>query len=99
VLTTSAGIVGFARAASTDMPLTATFTIAMLAWYAWFESGEKTYLASFYGFIALAALAKGPVGPFLATAVILIFATLQRSPNTALKTLWIPGALLGCAIG
>src|SRR5258707_722690 len=34
-LTCSAGIVGFARAASTDMPLAATFAIAMMAWYAW----------------------------------------------------------------
>ena len=98
VVATSAGIVGFSRAASTDMPLTATFTIAMLAWYAWFESGEKKYLAGFYGFIALATLAKGPVGPFLAAAVILIFAALQRSAKIALKTLWIPGLLLGCAI-
>ena len=33
-----AGVIGFAHAASTDMPLTATFTIALLAWYAWYES-------------------------------------------------------------
>jgi 4-amino-4-deoxy-L-arabinose transferase-like glycosyltransferase len=98
VLATSAGIVGFARAASTDMPLTATFTIAMLAWYAWFESGERKYLAGFYGFIALATLAKGPIGPLLAAAVILIFAALQRSAKIALNTLWIPGLLVGCAI-
>ena len=68
VIATSAGIVGFARAASTDMPLTATFCIAMLAWYAWFESGDKNYLLGFYGFLGLAALAKGPVAPFLAAA-------------------------------
>lgn len=98
VIATSAGIVGFARAASTDMPLTATFCIAMLAWYAWFESGDKKYLGGFYGFIALATLAKGPVGPFLAAAVILTFAVLQRSAKIALKTLWIPGLLLGVAI-
>jgi 4-amino-4-deoxy-L-arabinose transferase-like glycosyltransferase len=98
VLATSAGIVGFARAASTDMPLTAMFTIALLAWYAWFESGDRKYLAGFFGFIALATLAKGPVGPFLAMAVILIFSAVQRSAKIALKTLWIPGLLLGCAI-
>jgi 4-amino-4-deoxy-L-arabinose transferase-like glycosyltransferase len=98
VLSTSAGIVGFARAASTDMPLTASFTIAMLAWYAWFESSDKKYLAAFYGFLGLATLAKGPVAPFLATAVILIFAALQKSAKIAFKTLWIPGLLLGLAI-
>jgi 4-amino-4-deoxy-L-arabinose transferase-like glycosyltransferase len=98
VLATSAGIVGFARAASTDMPLTATFTIAMLAWYAWFESGEKRYLLGFYGLMGLATLAKGPVGPFLAFGIIVIFAVLQKSATIALKTLWIPGVLLALAV-
>jgi 4-amino-4-deoxy-L-arabinose transferase-like glycosyltransferase len=98
VIATSAGIVGFARAASTDMPLTATFCIGMLAWYAWLESGDKKYLLGFYGLLGLAALAKGPVAPFLAAAVILIFAALQRSAKIALKTLWIPGVFLACAI-
>ncbi len=98
ILATSAGIVGFSRAASTDMPLTATFTIAMLAWYAWFESGDKKYLAGFYGLLGLATLAKGPVAPLLAFGVIVIFAALQRSAPIVLKTLWIPGLLLGLAI-
>jgi 4-amino-4-deoxy-L-arabinose transferase-like glycosyltransferase len=98
VLATSVGIVGFARAASTDMPLTATLCIAMLAWYAWFESGDKKYLAAFYAFLALASLAKGPVAPFLAAMLILIFAALQRGAKIVLKTLWIPGLLLGCAV-
>src|SRR5436305_6184930 len=35
-----AGVVGYARAASMDMPLTTTFAIAMLAWWAWHESGK-----------------------------------------------------------
>src|ERR1700683_5730449 len=34
----AAGGIGFARAASTDMPLAAMFTIAMLAWDAWYEN-------------------------------------------------------------
>jgi 4-amino-4-deoxy-L-arabinose transferase-like glycosyltransferase len=98
ILATSAGIVGFARAASTDMPLTAAFTVAMLAWYSWFESGEKKYLAVFYGFLALGALAKGPVAPLLAFGIIVIFAALQRSGRVILSTLWVPGILLGLAI-
>jgi len=98
IVATTAGIVAFARAASMDMPLTSSFSISMLAWYAWFESGNKKYLAAFYGFLALATLAKGPVAPFLAIAVVVIFAALQRSTKIALKTLWIPGILLGCAI-
>jgi 4-amino-4-deoxy-L-arabinose transferase-like glycosyltransferase len=98
LIATSAGVVGFSRAASTDMPLTATFAIAILAWYAWFESGEKKYLAIFYGFLALGALAKGPVAPFLAFGIIIIFAALQMSGRTVLGTLWFPGILLGAAI-
>ena len=98
IVGTTAGIAGFARAASMDMPLTASFSIAMLAWYAWFESGDKKYLAAFYGFLGLATLAKGPVAPFLGIAVIVIFAALQRSASIPLRTLCVPGILLGCAV-
>jgi 4-amino-4-deoxy-L-arabinose transferase-like glycosyltransferase len=98
VLATSAGVVGFSRAASTDMPLTATFTIAMLAWYAWFESGHKKYLAAFYGLLALGALAKGPVAPLFAFGIIVIFAASQLNARIVLGTLWFPGLLLGLAI-
>jgi 4-amino-4-deoxy-L-arabinose transferase-like glycosyltransferase len=106
MLASSAGIVGYARAASMDLPLAATFTIAMLAWYAWFESGSRGYLAAFYGFLALAMLAKGPVAPALAVVIIaiFIFAAAERSAQLARKTivqktLWLPGILLFCALG
>jgi 4-amino-4-deoxy-L-arabinose transferase-like glycosyltransferase len=98
IVATTAGMAGFARAASTDMPLAASFSIAMLAWYAWFESGDRKYLTASYGFLGLAMLAKGPVAPFLAIAVIIIFAAQQRSATIVRKTLWIPGILLGCAV-
>src|SRR5436190_2697557 len=61
----AAGIVGYARAASMDMALATMFTIAMLAWYAWFSNAGRKYLATAYVFLAMATLAKGPVGPFL----------------------------------
>ncbi|HKW18690.1 MAG TPA: glycosyltransferase family 39 protein [Terriglobales bacterium] len=98
IVATSAGIVGFSRAASTDMPLTAAFTISMLGWCAWFESRNRKWLLAFYGFIALAMLAKGPVAPFLAAAVIATFAAVNRSANLIRKTLWLPGILLFCVI-
>ena len=94
----AAGVVGFARAASTDMPLAAMFTIALLAWYAWYESGTKYYLALFYSFSALGALAKGPVAPLLAAVIIGIFALAKHDHRLILRTLWIPGILLFCAI-
>jgi 4-amino-4-deoxy-L-arabinose transferase-like glycosyltransferase len=94
----AAGVIGFARAASTDMPLAAMFTIAMLAWYAWYESGTRHYLALFYAFLALGALAKGPVAPFLAAVLIGVFAGVKRDHRLIVRTLWIPGMLLSCAI-
>src|SRR5271169_5197373 len=42
-----AGVFIFARAAATDMPLAATFAIALLAWYAWYENRLPVYLAAF----------------------------------------------------
>ncbi len=94
----AAGVVAFARAASTDMPLAAMFTIALLAWYAWYESESRRYLALFYGFLALGMLAKGPVAPFLATLIIVIFAAAKGDYGLLSRTLWIPGILLFCAL-
>ena len=93
-----AGVIGYARAASMDMALAAAFTIAMLGWWAWRESGKKIYLAAFYIFIALGALAKGPVAPFLAAAGIVLYAAATREWSFVLKTAWAPGVLLFCAI-
>lgn len=99
MLSSTAGIVGYARAASMDMPLAAAFAIAVLAWYAWFESGSRGYLAAFYAFLAIAMLAKGPVAPAVAIVIIVVFATAERSFQIAWKTLWLPGILLFCALG
>src|SRR5215813_9917318 len=51
------GVIGYARAASMDMPLASTFSIGMLAWWTWKERGKNVYLALFYLFLALAMLA------------------------------------------
>jgi 4-amino-4-deoxy-L-arabinose transferase-like glycosyltransferase len=93
-----AGIVGFARGASTDMPLAATLAVALLAWYAWHEEKSPIALAAFYVFLALATLAKGPVAPVLAGAILLLFAAVKRDWQSLLRTLWIPGVVLFLAI-
>ena len=93
-----AGVIGYARAASMDMALAATFAIGMLAWWAWRESGKKVYLALFYAFMALGMLAKGPVAPLLAGVVIALFAVMTRESRLVLKTLWLPGILVFCAM-
>jgi 4-amino-4-deoxy-L-arabinose transferase-like glycosyltransferase len=94
----AAGVIGFARAASMDMPLAASFTIALLAWYGWRDSGRRLHLALFYLFLGLGVLAKGPVAPFLAGAVIVIFCLAMRDPRLIWRTLWVPGIVLFCAV-
>lgn len=98
ITASGAGVVGYAHAASTDMVLTATFSIGMLAWWAWRESGKKIYLALFYLFMAMGMLAKGPVAPFLAAGVIVLFAAATREWRVVVATLWFPGVLLFCAV-
>ncbi|HET6175488.1 MAG TPA: glycosyltransferase family 39 protein [Candidatus Sulfotelmatobacter sp.] len=101
-----AGVIGYAHAASMDMALAATFSIGMLAWWAWRESlneslnqkQNRVYLAMFYICLALGMLAKGPVAPFLAGAVIICFAIAIREFRLVLRTLWVPGILLFCAV-
>ena len=90
----ASGVIGFARAASTDMPLAATFTIAMLAWYAWYESASKRYLAVAYILLGLTMLAKGPVGPFLAAAIVVILAVAKGDYRLMARTCWMPGVAL-----
>jgi 4-amino-4-deoxy-L-arabinose transferase-like glycosyltransferase len=89
-----AGMIGFAHAASTDMPLSSCFAIALLGWYGWYESRQRSYLLAFYLFLALGTLAKGPVAPALAAVVILIFLAERRDWRAIWGTLWIPGIVL-----
>jgi len=93
-----AGVIGYARAASMDMALAAAFGIGMLAWWAWRESGKRIYLALFYLCMGLGMLAKGPVAPFLAAVVVVVFALVAREFRVVVRTLWLPGILLFCAI-
>ena len=93
-----AGVIGFARAAATDMPLAATFSIALLAWYAWHESRRHIYLAAFYIALALGTLAKGPVAPALAAVIIFLFVAVKRDWRAIPRTLWIPGIAVYLAV-
>ncbi len=93
-----AGVIGFARGASTDMPLTATFTIAMLSWLAWRIEDRKLWLAAFYVFLALGTLAKGPVAPLLAWMILILFAAVRREWRLIRRTLWLPGIALFVAV-
>ncbi len=98
IVASSAGVIGFARAASTDMPLAATFTIAMLAWYAWYESRRKIYLGLAYLFLGLGVLAKGPVAVLLALLVVTVFGALKHEFRLLRQMLWIPGIVIFLAV-
>jgi hypothetical protein len=89
-----AGILGFARGASTDMQMAAPLAIGLLGWYAWYETGSKFWLYDIYFFTGLATLAKGPVAPLLAVLIIVAFAFLRREWNILYRSLWWPGVLL-----
>jgi 4-amino-4-deoxy-L-arabinose transferase-like glycosyltransferase len=89
-----AGVIGFAHAAATDMPLAATFTIALLGWYSWYEGRRRADLVVFYLFLALGTLAKGPVAPALAGVIVLLFAAATRDWRLISRTLWLPGIAL-----
>ena len=94
----AAGIIAFARAASMDMALAASFTIALLGWYAWHETNERKFLAIFYAFLGVGMLAKGPVAPALAAVVVVLFAAAKGEWSLLKRILWLPGILLFCVV-
>ncbi len=91
-------VLGFGRAASTDMPLTALFTMAMLSWYGWYATEKRRWLLLFYFFLALATLAKGPVAVLLAALIVTALAAVRRDWRLLLRTLWPFGVLLYLAV-
>lgn len=92
------GIIGFARGASTDMQLAAPFCIGMLGWYAWYETDSKFWLFDLYFFVGAATLAKGPVAPFMALTILVLFAALRREWSILRRSIWIPGIILYLAM-
>jgi len=93
-----AGIIGFARGASTDMQMAAPLAIGLLGWYAWYETDSKFWLFDIYFFTGVATLAKGPVAPFLAIVIVGAFAFLRHEWSLLRRSLWWPGVLLYFAI-
>jgi 4-amino-4-deoxy-L-arabinose transferase-like glycosyltransferase len=93
-----AAVIGFARAAGTDMPLAANFSIALLAWYAWQESQERRWLVAAFAFLGLATLAKGPVAAAFFVLIILAFAAVRRDWRLIARTLWLPGIATYCVV-
>ena len=93
ILAASVMMIGFGRAASTDMSLSAPFCAAMLCWWGWHQTDRKWCLVLFYALMGLGMLAKGPVAPVLGGAIIVAYALVKRDAKLVLRTLWIPGIL------
>jgi 4-amino-4-deoxy-L-arabinose transferase-like glycosyltransferase len=101
-------VLGFARAAATDMILAAPLVLSLLFWFIWYQSEyepaaaelrhARLYLLLFYFFNAVAALAKGPVAPGLAALVLIAFCAVQRTPRALVRTLDPLGIVLFAAV-
>ncbi len=90
----SAMMIAFGRAASMDMQLSAPFCAGMLCWWGWHQTGRRWWLIAFYVLIAIATLAKGPVAPFLAGLIVLVYAVIRRDWKIISGTLWPIGIVV-----
>ena len=98
IAASAAGMIGFARGASTDMLLSAPFAVAMLSWWIWNQTGKRLWLLVFYGMLGIGALAKGPVSPALGILIVGAYAVVRREGRLFVRSLSIPGFLLFFAI-
>jgi 4-amino-4-deoxy-L-arabinose transferase-like glycosyltransferase len=98
ILLTSLGFAGFGRSASTDMPFTCSFTLAMsiLAAAAAKDVGWKVLGA--YAFLGLAVLGKGPVAVALAIGIGLLYWFLDDRGVILHRWHIIPGFIIAAAI-
>lgn len=81
ILCSSVGYFAFGRAASTDMPLTACLTLALLAFLMGQDAEEpyrRRWFRAFYAFLGLGVLAKGPVAVLLPVLALLIYLVSRR---------------------
>src|ERR1041385_8021351 len=98
IAASSAGMIGFGRGASTDMLVSAPFSLAMMCWWTWHQTNKKLWLVIFYGLLGVGALAKGPVAPALAVLVVGAYAVVRRDGKMFVRSVSIPGFLLFFAI-
>jgi 4-amino-4-deoxy-L-arabinose transferase-like glycosyltransferase len=98
ILLTSLGYAGYGRAASTDMPFTCCFTIAMTVLTVAVEKdiGIKVLIA--YLFLGFAVLGKGPVALILAIGIVVFFWLLDELGGILHRWRIIPGIIITAAV-
>jgi 4-amino-4-deoxy-L-arabinose transferase-like glycosyltransferase len=84
-LGSSAGWAGFSQTGVTDMPLTVTFSAAMLLSLPWIATGDRRPLPFTGALLGLAVLAKGLV-PLVLALPLLFCAVRKGRPSPAAKT-------------
>jgi 4-amino-4-deoxy-L-arabinose transferase-like glycosyltransferase len=100
ILLTTIGFSAFGRSASTDMPITACFTVALaLLATAAVRGGLAGWMvACAYVFLGLAILAKGPVGFVLAAGILILFWVLDEQGGSLRKMHVFPGMAITAAV-
>jgi 4-amino-4-deoxy-L-arabinose transferase-like glycosyltransferase len=100
ILITSLGYVGFARGASTDMPLTACLTLALvlLAAAALEEKFAAWKAMAAYVFLGFSILAKGPVAIVLVTGILLLFWLLDERGGSFRRWHVVSGLAITAAV-
>jgi 4-amino-4-deoxy-L-arabinose transferase-like glycosyltransferase len=98
IILTSLGCAGYGRGASTDMPFTCCFTIAMTALAVAVEKdiGAKVLIA--YLFLGLAVLGKGPVAIILTAGIVLCFWLLDERAGILRRCYILPGIIITAAV-
>ena len=84
ILATSAGFLGLARAASTDMLLSAALTVALASFLIGYHAEgreRRWYFYAFYAALGLGVLAKGPIAIFLPAAALVVFSIWRCGPG------------------
>ena len=101
ILLTSLGCAGYGRAASTDMPFTCCFTIAMTVLALAVEKAQRNNAAKVlfaYVFLGLAVLGKGPVAIILAAGIVLCFWLLDERGGILRRWHIIPGIIIAAVV-
>ncbi len=93
-LVTSGMYAGFARAGSTDLPLTVGLTGSMAVGYLWSLNGGLGWAAGTGLLLGLAVLAKGPVAIVLFAAVFFAFFLITNSVTWRIREIALAVAVL-----
>lgn len=90
--------IGYAHGASPDMLFASTFAASILMSHRWIEGNRRACLYA-YALLALAFLAKGPVGPLLFALVVGTYALYRRRARDLASGTHLRGLMVFVAIG